>query len=123
MPRTNQRETRDARSSGRGDRPTEGSSPRRPGRNVDEEVVALRQKGNTYASIASAVGLKRAEDARAIFMRALRASPEGVRADMVARESQRLDQLELRIRERDANNPEKLGRRLTALLSLREALP
>jgi hypothetical protein len=41
---------------------------------------------------------------------------------MVVREHQRLDALEARIRSRDAAEPEKLERRLTALSKLREGL-
>lgn len=68
------------------------------------------------------LGLKRATDARAAFIRALRSSPEADRKDMVVREHQRLDALETRIRSRDAAEPEKMERRLEALAKLREGL-
>jgi hypothetical protein len=38
------------------------------------------------------------------------------------RESARLDALELRVRSRDAEEPEKMNRRLGALARLREAI-
>lgn len=82
----------------------------------------MREHGGSYASIAQALGVKRASDARALFMRAMGSRPESERAEMAIRESQRLDKLEIRIRERDANEPEKMARRLVALESLREGL-
>ena len=79
----------------------EGGS-RQPRRNVDEEVVSLRERGKSYAAVASALGLKRTTDAHAAFVRVLRSRPEAERAALSSRESQRLDQLEQRIRTRDA---------------------
>lgn len=61
-------------------------------------------------------------DARAAFLRALRSRPESDRTQIVVREHERLDALEARIRDRDAAEPEKLERRLTALAKLREGL-
>ncbi|HZT65471.1 MAG TPA: hypothetical protein VFA11_06760 [Acidimicrobiales bacterium] len=68
------------------------------------------------------LGLKRAGDARAAFLRALRSQGEDERKQIVVREHQRLDQLEIRIRSRDAAEPEKMNRRLEALAKLREGL-
>jgi hypothetical protein len=68
------------------------------------------------------LGLKRATDARAAFLRALRAAPEEERTLIAGRELQRLDQLEVRIRARDAAAPDKLERRLEALAALRRGL-
>src|SRR5262249_2435706 len=78
--------------------------------NLDAEVLALREKGSSYAAIASTLGLKRATDARESFLRGLRAAPEDQRTLMVQREHQRLDELENRIRSRDAAAPDKLER-------------
>jgi hypothetical protein len=90
---------------------------------VDEEVVSLRERGKSYAAVASALGLKRTTDAHAAFVRVLRSRPEAERAAMSSRESQRLDQLEQRIRTRDgAGDQAKLERRLVALGALREKL-
>ena len=59
----------------------------------------------------------------AAFVRVLRSRPEAERAALASRESQRLDQLEQRIRTRDAaGDAAKLERRLVALGALRERL-
>jgi hypothetical protein len=85
-------------------------------------VLALREKGSSYAAIASTLGLKRATDAREAFLRGLRASPDDQRTLIVQREYQRLDELEARIRARDAAAPDKLQRRLAAVAALRRGL-
>ena len=116
--------------SGRPDRPggfegrEERDRPARqaPRRNTDGEALALREQGRSYAAIARTLGLKRATDARAAFLRALRAAPEDERKLIAGREFQRLDQLEVRIRTRDAATPDKLERRLAALAALRRGL-
>jgi len=76
----------------------------------------------TYAAVASSLGLKRAVDAQAAFLRALRQREGDERVRHVERESARLDELETRIRTRDADEPEKMERRLQALGKLREAI-
>jgi hypothetical protein len=68
------------------------------------------------------LGLKRATDARQAFLRGLRSQPEDERKLLAARELERLDGLEARIRTRDAEDREKLERRLAALAALREGL-
>jgi hypothetical protein len=68
------------------------------------------------------LGFKRATDARQAFLRALRAASEDERKILVGRELQRLDELEARIRTRDAAAPDKLDRRLEALAALRRGL-
>jgi len=68
------------------------------------------------------VGFKRAVDAQAAFLRALRQREGEERSRLTQRESDRLDQLETRIRTRDAADPEKMERRLLALAKLREKL-
>ena len=68
------------------------------------------------------MGLRRATDARDAFLRALRAAPEDERKLIAGREYQRLDELEIRIRARDAATPDKLERRLAALAALRRGL-
>jgi len=72
--------------------------------------------------VASSVGFKRAVDAQAAFLRALRQREGEERSRLTQRESDRLDQLETRIRTRDAADPEKMERRLLALAKLREKL-
>lgn len=72
--------------------------------------------------MARSLGLKRATEARQAFLRALRARPEDERVAIAVREQGRLDELEARIRTRDAAEPEKLQRRLEALGVLRDGL-
>jgi hypothetical protein len=68
------------------------------------------------------LSLKRATDARQAFLRGLRSRPEDERKLIAGREQERLDALEARIRTRDAEDGEKLARRLTALAVLRQGL-
>jgi hypothetical protein len=84
--------------------------------------LALRESGKTYAFVARSLGLKRAADAQAAFLRALRQRQGEERQGLVERESARLVELEARIRTRDAEEPEKMERRLVALAKLREQL-
>lgn len=72
--------------------------------------------------MARSLGLKRAVDAQAAFLRALRRREGDERNGLVERENARLVQLEERIRTRDAADPEKMERRLQALTKLRDAL-
>lgn len=65
------------------------------------------------------LGFKRASEARAAFLRALRSQPDEARQAIKVREHERLDALEARIRDRDADQPEKLERRLQAVTNLR----
>jgi hypothetical protein len=105
----------------REDRPS-FSGPRQPRRGLDEEVVALRDRGNSYSAVASALGLKRAVDAQEAFLRAMRSLSENEAKALRARELARLDQLEARIRSRDANEPAKMTRHLNALAELRQTM-
>ena len=72
---------------GRGD--LEGSSPLsgqteapRPAnrKDVDDEVLKLRDSGISYSAVADRLGLERAVDAQAGFVRALRRQPDEERA-------------------------------------------
>ena len=122
MPRVNPRPEKSRSERDPAKRPERSAGPRQPRRNIDEEVVLLREKGESYAAVALALGLKRAMDAQAAFVRGIRSRPEAERAALSHRESLRLDQLEERIRSRDAQDPVKLERRLQALEALRQAL-
>ncbi len=82
----------------------------------------MREQGRSFAAIAGSLGLKRASDAREAFLRELRNRPDEERPALVERELGRLDQLEARIRARDAQEPDKLHTRLGALEAMREAL-
>jgi hypothetical protein len=98
------------------------SGPRRSRRSVDEEVVALRDRGQSYSAVAGALGLKRAVDAQDAFVRGMRSLSDSEGKALRARELARLDQLEERIRTRDANEPAKMERHLNALAALRESM-
>jgi hypothetical protein len=82
----------------------------------------MRESGETYAAVARNLGLKRAVDAQAAFLRAVRGRQGEERNALIERENARLVQLEARIRSRDAADPEKMERRLHALAKLREQL-
>jgi hypothetical protein len=96
--------------------------PRQPRRDLDEEVVVLREQGQSYSAVARTLGIKRAVDAQAAFVRAMRRLPDGERKALYKRETERLDQLEARIRSRDAAEPAKLERHLVALGALRDSM-
>jgi hypothetical protein len=97
------------------------SGPRQR-RSLDEEVVTLREQGQSYSAVARTLGIKRATNAQAAFVRAMRGLPDEERKALSQRESQRLDQLEVRIRDRDATQPVKMERHLAALEALRQSL-
>ena len=98
------------------------SGPRQPRRNLDAEFVALREQGRSYSAVAGALGIKRAFNAQEAFIRVMRSLPEKERRALQARESARLDQLEVRIRTRDADQPVKMERHLAGLEALRETM-
>jgi hypothetical protein len=91
--------------------------------NVDEQVLALREANSSYSGIARRLSLRRATDAHRAFIRAVRLRSGDEQRNLIASEQARLNTLELRIRDRDAADPEKLERRLQALEKLRAALP
>ena len=72
--------------------------------------------------MARSIGLRRSLDAHAAFLRALRRRQGDERASLTQRESLRLDELESRIRTRDASDVTKMERRLTAVGKMRELL-
>jgi hypothetical protein len=90
---------------------------------TDDRALTLRESGASFSAIASRLSLRRATDAHAAFVRALGRKEGGERAELLQRESARLDTLERRIRERDAGDPDKIERRLAAVTRLRELLP
>lgn len=83
-------------------------------------MLALRGQGISFAGIASRLGLARSSDALAAFRRALGASTEAERPELIRQELQRLDALEERIRSRDAADPAKMQHRLRALEEMRD---
>jgi hypothetical protein len=95
---------------------------RTPIRNVDTEVLALREQGASYSAIARTLELGRAIEAHRRFVHALSAFNGAERQRLVAREEARLDELEQRIRDRDAAEPDKIKRRILAVDKYREAI-
>ena len=82
----------------------------------------MREQDQSFAAIARNLGLKRATDARQAFLRELRSRSAEERQELIEREMQRLDKLEIRIRARDVDEPAKLETRLAALEAMRESL-
>jgi hypothetical protein len=83
----------------------------------------LREAGNSYSAIARTLGLERATEAHRSYVRALTTREGDERRQLIKNEEARLDQLEQRIRERDAKDVPKLERRLEGVQRLREAIP
>jgi hypothetical protein len=102
--------------------PPSARAPAGAARDSDEEALSLRDSGQTYVAVARRLGLGRALDAQAAFLRALRQHDGEDRDRLIQRETTRLDELETRIRSRDATEPEMMERRLLALAKLREKL-
>jgi hypothetical protein len=84
--------------------------------------LALRESGKSYSAIARTLGLERATEAHTSFVRALGTREEGERRQLIKNEETRLDELEQRIRQRDAADVPKLERRLLAVQTLRDAI-
>jgi hypothetical protein len=80
----------------------------------------LRESGKSFSAIARTLGLERATDAHKSFMRALGTREDGERRQLIKNEETRLDDLEHRIRQRDAADAPKLERRLLALQNFRD---
>lgn len=91
-------------------------------RNTDQDVLALREEGRSFSAIARHLGIRRARDVYVTFHRTLASRPEAERGELVRRELERLAVLEVRIRSRDAAEPEKMARRLEALEHMRQYL-
>lgn len=96
----------------------ERSAPR-PRRANDQDVLALRGEGLSFAAIASRLGLQRSKDAFDSFHRALQSSDELTKPGLIREELGRLETLEARIRSRDSAEPEKMQHRLEALEKMR----
>jgi DNA-binding transcriptional MerR regulator len=104
-------------------RDRKGSSSRRlPTQDLDAQVLSLREAGTSYSAIARRLELSRATDAHRSFIRALGAHDSAHRRQLVDNEVARLNQLEQRIRDRDAPDAAKIERRLRGVTNLREAV-
>lgn len=90
---------------------------------IDAQALTLRESGKSYSAIARTLGLDRATEAHRSYVRALGSREGDELQRLVKNEDVRLDQLEERIRERDAADVPKLERRLLGVQKLREAIP
>jgi DNA-binding transcriptional MerR regulator len=99
-----------------------GSRRRAPSGDTDAQALTLRESGMSFSAIARALGLDRATEAHKGYIRALGRREGDERNQLIKNEEARLDQLEQRIRERDAGDESKLERRLRGLKKLREAI-
>ena len=100
-----------------------GTRRRPPSRDTDAQALTLRESGKTYSAIARTLGLDRATEAHRSYIRALGTREGDARVQLIKNEDARLDQLEQRIRQRDAADVVKLERRLQGVEKLREAIP
>jgi hypothetical protein len=82
----------------------------------------LRESGKSFSAIARSLGLERATEAHRSFVRAIGTHEGTERRQIIEREETRLDELEQRIRTRDASDTEKLERRLLGVKKLRAAM-
>ncbi len=122
MPRHNRSRTQ--RRSTSAPAPERGGGRRRQASgDTDAQALTLRESGKSFSAIARTLGLERATDAHRSYVRALGAREGDERRQLVKNEEARLDQLERRIRQRDANDVPKLERRLLGVQKLREAIP
>ena len=122
MPRHNHSTSQRRSSSAPTNERSSGSRRRQASGDTDAQALTLRESGKSYSAIARTLGLERATDAHRSYVRALGASEGDEHRRLVKNEEARLDQLEQRIRERDAKDVPKLERRLQGVQRLREAI-
>lgn len=104
------------------DQAPDGDAPGDSKADLEGRIIALRESGRSFAAIARQLGIPRAVDAQAAFVKAVRHQPEADRRTLVQSETGRLDDLEKRIRRDDGQDPERAQRRLVALEKLRRAM-
>ena len=88
----------------------------------DEQVLALRDEGRSFAGIALFLGLDGDGAAHSAFNRALRLRPLSEQSWLRSREMSRLDALASRVRGRDDLSVEEVVRRLRVVKHQRKAL-
>ena len=88
----------------------------------DSAVVALREQGRSFASIARALGLDGPIQANAAFVTALRRLPAAEQEDLRGHELARLDALGERLRQRSDLDETEMARRARSLDRLRKRL-
>ena len=122
MPRHTHGRERPRRGSTTTERPG-GARRRPPSRDTDAQALTLRESGKSYSAIARTLGLDRATEAHRSYIRALGTRDGDTLRQLVKNEDARLDELEQRIRQRDAADVAKVERRLLGVQRLREAIP
>lgn len=95
---------------------------RSPSGDIDAQALSLRESGKSYSAIARTLGIERATEAHNSFVRALGTHEGSERSQLIKNEEARLDELEQRIRQRDAADVSKLERRLQAVEKLRASI-
>ena len=93
-----------------------------PDTSVDDQVLALRNEGKGFPTIAKAVGLERAADANEAFHRALDRRPPAEQVTMRAQERARLERMAESVRSRDGLSSDDVDRRLRAIERLQARL-
>jgi hypothetical protein len=88
----------------------------------DDQVLALRERGRSFASIARALGFEGASPANAAFNRALRRLPPSDQESLRSHEMARLDALGERLRQRQDLDEPEMARRARTLERLRHKL-
>ena len=88
----------------------------------DEQVLALRRQGLSFAAIARDLDIDRAITANRAFNRALRTRPAAEQEVVRAEENRRLDALAARVRSRAGLTPEDVERKLRNIERLRSQL-
>lgn len=88
----------------------------------DDEVLVLRERGRSFASIARALGFEGASPANAAFNRALRRLSPSDQESLRSREMARLDALGERLRQRQDLDEPEMARRARTLERLRKRL-
>jgi hypothetical protein len=88
----------------------------------DDEVLALRERGRSFAGIARDLGFEGASPANAAFNRALRRLTPSDQESARSREMARLDALGERLRQRQDLDEPEMARRTRTLERLRKKL-
>jgi len=88
----------------------------------DEQTLALRDEGRSFAGIAQVLGLEDAHAANAAFNRALRCRSKSQQEWLRSREMTRLDAVASRVRGRGDLSVEEIIRRLRGVKQQRKTL-
>jgi AraC-like DNA-binding protein len=88
----------------------------------DDEVLALRIQGKSFAGIARSLGFTRPSEANEAFNRALRRKPSSEQEDLRRQELTRLDALIEGVRGNAELAPDDVARRLRSVERLRTRL-